>query len=150
MAAIDSMSVAELEAALAQKKSYMSDLLTRRSELERELASIEGELATLGASAPKKRGRPPGAKSAKKTRKKSGRGGQTGPRPKNKLTMKGAVTKALQDAKDGLTLAETAAAVKKLGYRSNSDNFENVVYQCLYNNKKDFPKGKDKKYRVKA
>ena len=153
MASVNNMSVAELEAALSEKRGRLKDLSARRAQLQKELASVEGELETLGGDAPakssaatgKKRGRPAGSKNKPKS---GGKGAQSGKRPKNKMTMKKAVETVLADSKDGLTLSETATAVKKLGYKSKSDNFENVVYQCLYNNKKQFPKGSNGKYKV--
>lgn len=145
MAGLDKLSIADLEAALLQKREYQAELVTRRQKLERELSEIDGEIAALGGGSSPRRGRPPGKKSAKKA--KGRRGAPRGPRPENKMTMKGAVTKVLEKSKSGLTLSETAAAVLKLGYKSNAANFENVVYQCLYNNA-EFSKGDDGKYNV--
>lgn len=151
MAALDNLSVAELEAALKQKRDYLADLVERKHSLEKELASLNGEIAALGGKPVARRGRPPknAVASAASPTKGKRRGAPRGPRPKNKLTMKQAVTKALTGAKGGLTVKETAAAVKKAGQKSKSGNFENVVYQCLFNNKSLFAKNSDGKYELK-
>lgn len=143
MSELDGMSVAELEAVLDRKRAHLQTLADRREALQAELAEVEGELASLGGSAPRRRGRPAGSTNkAKKT------GGLRGKRPKNKLTMKKSIIKALESSKNGLTLRELAVVVKKSGYKSDSSNFENVVYQCLHNNKAMFPKDGDGKYSV--
>jgi len=42
----------------------------------------------------------------------------------------------LKKQKAGLPLDKLATAVLNTGYKSGSPNFKNVLYQCLYNNKK--------------
>ena len=150
----EKMSLSELEEAIASKRS---ELQSRREELVEELSSIDSVLGAMGsgssASAPAKRGpgRPKGSKNAAAaTKKRGGGGGRRGPRPKNDMSMKEAIAKALEGKKDGLTLDEVAAEVKAIGYKSNSANFKNVVYQNLYGNKDMFPKNDDGKYTVKS
>ena len=146
---LDNMSLEELEAAITRKRSELAE---RRDDLLQELSRIDSALGAMGGAAgggtpaapAKRRGRPPGSKNTTKASKK----GKSGPRPKNKLKMKDAITKALEGKKDGLTLQEVADAVAALGYKSNSDNFKNVVYQALYNNKDQFPRGEDSKFRI--
>ena len=148
----EKMSLSELEEAIASKRS---ELQSRREELVEELSSIDSVLGAMGsgssAPAPAKRGpgRPKGSKNAAGTPKKRGGGGRRGPRAKNDMSMKEAIAKALEGKKDGLTLDEVAEAVKAIGYKSNSANFKNVVYQNLYGNKDMFPKD-DGKYTVKS
>ena len=143
----EKMSLSELEEAIAAKRN---ELESRRSELMEELSSIDSVLDTMGgttgassvaAPAKKRPGRPKGSvSSAKKTT------GRRGPRAKNAMSMKDAISKALEGKKNGLTLDEIADAVKALGYKSNSGNFKNVVYQSLYGNKEQFPKNDAGKY----
>lgn len=148
----EKMSLSELEEAIASKRS---ELQSRREELMEELSSIDSVLGAMGTgsggSAPAKRGpgRPKGSKNAG-VAKKGGKGGRRGPRPKNDMSMKEAITKALEGKKGGLTLDEVAEGVKAIGYKSNSANFKNVVYQNLYGNKEMFPKNDDGKYTLSS
>lgn len=125
----DDMSLEEIEALLSSKRSEKrTELESRRNELLSEVASIEREIEELGGG--------------------KGRGGKRGPRAKNSMTMREAITKALGQYKNGATLDQIAEGVKKLGYTSNAANFKNVVYQTLYNNKDDFTRGDDGKFQV--
>ena len=129
------MSLDDLEAAISAKRDQM---LKRRDELLAEIDQIDQALEPLGGGG----GARPGAA------KKGGKTGPRGPRAKNSMTMKEAITAAIGKFKNGATLAEVTEGVKKQGYVSKAANFKNVVYQTLYTNADMFPKGDDGKYRV--
>ena len=127
----EDMSLEDLEAAIEAKKSHLK---TRRSELQAEIAEIDAALDKISGGGSSK----------------GGGGGKRGPRAKNSMTMREAITAAIGKFKDGATLAQITEGVKKQGYVSNAANFKNVVYQALYTNSDSFTKGDDGKYRVNA
>lgn len=126
----DDMSLEEIEALLTSKRSEKrTELEAKRDELLSQVAEIEHQIEELGGGS-------------------GGRGGKRGPRAKNSMTMKEAIEKAIGGHRGGATLDQITEGVKKLGYVSKAANFKNVVYQTLYNNKEQFPKSDDGKYRV--
>lgn len=127
MAKSSSMSLAELESMLKEQKHRLDSLKKKQKNLEKDLESVNREIATIEGKGGRRRGRPPGKKSSakKKVRRR---------RAKNKKPLKGYVTDVLNGNKKGLTLQQISDNVKSAGYKSKSKSFKNVLYQCLYHN----------------
>jgi hypothetical protein len=122
------MSLAELESMLKEQKNRLDSLRKKQKGLEKDLESVNQEIAVLEGKGGRRRGRPPGAKSGG-TRKVRRR------RAKNAKPLKGYVIDVLSSNKKGLTLQEISNKVQDAGYKSKSKSFKNVLYQCLYHNK---------------
>lgn len=111
------LSLAELERILSDRKIQVAELEKRREKLLKELSKVESELqAILG-----KRG------------KSLRRVGVRGPRVKNERSLREHIVEVLSKSKKGYVLTDIAAKVLEAGYKSNSKNFNNMIYQCLYN-----------------
>lgn len=133
--ALHEMTVAQLE------KALLSKLLAARESLRKELGSLDDKIRDLSGSsdskaektteaadgdeAPRRRGRPKGAKNRRGK-------GRRGPRVKNEKSLRVYVQDELQKAKKGLTIDELITNVQAAGYQSKSDKFKNVMYQCLF------------------
>lgn len=129
MAELSKMSLDELEAAIKQKKAERrNELKARHQELSAQLHEVESELNELDGTAGKPRG-------------------GTGSRPKNSMSLREAIAKAIRSSKKGLTKDEIAEAVKADGYKSNSDNFGTIVYQTLYKHE-EFVRNGNGKYSL--
>ena len=126
MAKTSNMSLAELESMLKEQKVRLDSLKKKQNTLQKDLDSVNQEIATLEGKG--RRGRPPGSTSGstKKVRRR---------RAKNAKPLKAHVIEALNGIKKGLTLQQVSDKVQASGYKSKSKNFKNVLYQCLYHNK---------------
>ena len=102
------LSVSEIQVLLSKKQRRLQTLETRREKLVASLRRIEQEIAAI-------KGR-----------------GVSGPRPKNEKPLLDYVTDILGRNKSGLTLAELEKKVLAAGYKTNSGNFSNVIYQGIY------------------
>ena len=100
----------------------LCDRLTELGSLDEQILGLEGGLAPAGEEAAPRRGRPKGSKNK----------GRRVRRVKGQKSLKVWVQEELQKAKKGLTLDELIAAVQAAGYKSKSDKFKNVMYQCLF------------------
>lgn len=109
------LSVADLERMLDRKRSRLNSLEKRREQLQKSLSRIDQQISAL-------QGRPTVAAVRRKTRK----------RPKNPRPLAAYVLQFLGRSKKGLTLAELAQKIQDAGYKSNAEDFKNVVYQCIY------------------
>lgn len=134
--ALREMSVEQLE------KALLSKLVAAREQMRKDLGSLDLKIRDLsgGTSVPKaaesessdedgprRRGRPKGSKNRK---------GRRGPRVKNEKSLRVYVQEELQKAKKGLTIDELITAVQAAGYKSKSDKFKAVMYQCLFHGKR--------------
>jgi hypothetical protein len=129
------LSVAELERMLNSRKTELETLIKKRDKLKKDLATVEKRIRTLqGVPA---------------TTSPSGRG-KAPSRPKNVKPLHQFVTDILAKHKKGLPLAELAKQVLDAGYKTNSKNFKNTLYQCLYNSKAITHDAKTGKYQLKA
>lgn len=130
MAKTSNMSLAELESMLKEQKVRLDSLKKKQNTLQKDLDSVNQEIATLEGKGKGKgrRGRPPGSTSGstKKVRRR---------RAKNAKPLKAHVIEALNGNKKGLTLQQVSDKVQASGYKSKSKSFKNVLYQCLYHNK---------------
>lgn len=131
---LSSMSIAELEALINNRKSKVSSLHVRRNQLVKQLAALDAEIAAAEGKSGATRGRPAHYARAKGAAKRRG----PVQRAQNPKSLKAYVEDALAGNKKGMTIGEIQAAVLKNGYTTNSANFKNTLYQCLYHNEKTF------------
>ena len=129
-------SVSQLEKELARKqKALAKAIAARRSSVERELAKVDAELASLGdvpaKPKAKKAGRP--AKVAKAAPK--GKAKKAGSK-RSSMTMADACAKVLKRRKNGASTKEIAETVAKVGYESKSKNLAPMVAQALSDQKR--------------
>ncbi|HUG17620.1 MAG TPA: hypothetical protein VMM56_01500 [Planctomycetaceae bacterium] len=116
MAKAASLSLSELESLLKEQKSRLAELQKRQSVLKKELDGVNSEISVL-----KGKGRTRGTSKRVKRR-----------RPKNAQSLRAVIIELLSANKKGMNLQEIHDAVVATGYKSNSKNFKNVVYQTLY------------------
>jgi hypothetical protein len=113
----------ELEAAQAKldtaRETALAGFKTRLSEIDAERKTVVGQIQALGGKARGTRGR----------RSTSG----TNARASNEMSLKEAVATVLRDAKGPLSPTEVAAAVNKLGYKTDAENYSTMVSQTLSN-----------------
>lgn len=124
------MTLAQLEELLSARKSQLESLIRERAKLERELAQIDKKIASL-------EGDTGGA------RRKI-----TLSRPRNEKSLHAVVLELLSKNKKGYTLSDLAKQVLDTGYKTNSTNFPNVLYQCLYNSNKFYHDEKTGTYKL--
>ena len=128
-------SVSDLERMLKARKSELDNLIKKRDTKLKELSLIEKRIKVLEG---RKRA------TAQKTRRKSRK------RAKNKLSLRSTVTDVLSKNKNGIALDPLSKRILATGYKSNSGNFKNVLYQCLYNHDEFIHDKKTGLYRVKS
>ena len=127
------MTVSDLERLLDTKKTQLNAALKKRATFLKDLEQVEKRIREL-------EGKP------RTTRKKTRRVRR---RARNKVPLPAVVTEILAKSKKGLSLSELREKVLATGYKSNSANFKNVLYQCLYNSKKFIHDEKTKTYRLR-
>lgn len=127
------ISVAELEKILLSRKQELDDLLRRRAQLQAQLAEVDQEIAQMQGQ------RAGGAYSA------SARGKLV-----NEKSLREYVLEILGRSKRGMSLADLSANVLAAGYRTESSNFRNVLYQCLYNTKDVYHDDSTGTYRLRT
>ena len=131
------ISVADLERILDARKSQVQELGKRRDALHKELAEIQEQLQGIVGAEEKikksgaKRGRPPGSGKRGPGRPRGSK--NRGARPKNERSLRDVISELLSKSKKGLTLEELTPKVVEAGYKSNSSNFSNMIYQNIYN-----------------
>jgi hypothetical protein len=114
------LSVVKLEQILERKRLQLERLTRQRISLQRKLEKVEREIVQIGGD----------NGTTLRVRRKIRR------RPKNTKPLAEVVVDILKKQKAGLSLAQLAEKIQQSGYRSHSADFKNVVYQCLYNNRK--------------
>ena len=131
------ISVADLERILDARKSLVQELGKRRDALHKELAEIQEQLQGIVGTEVKlkksgaKRGRPPGTGKRGPGRPRGSK--NRGARPKNERSLRDVISELLSKSKKGMTLEELTPKVVEAGYKSNSSNFSNMIYQNIYN-----------------
>ncbi len=144
---LGSLSIAQLEALISNRKSKLSSLYQRRDQLNKQLVALDVEIAAAEGSGGGGRGRPAHFSRVKATAKRRG----PVQRAQNEKSLKTYVEEALTASKKGMTISEIQEAVLKSGYVTNSANFKNTLYQCLYHNDKTFVLDKKTKgYKLAA
>ena len=126
-------SVTDLERMLKSKKTELENLIKQREKQLKELSLIEKRIKVL-------EGRKQAA--GRKQRRKSGK------RVKNAHSLRSTVTEVLSKNKSGIALDPLSKRILATGYKSNSGNFKNVLYQCLYNHDEFIHDKKTGLYRV--
>jgi hypothetical protein len=148
------MSIAQLEAAIARRKAVaVRSLRAKRRALAKQLAELDGQMAQLGAAAPRG-GRPKKAakkkvvrrkRRAKKAVKKAAkRGKRIRSSPAQIARVQKTILDAIKSKKDGLLRAELAKAV---GGRAQTLN---TALKKLLTNKKVKTKGVTRNTRYMA
>jgi len=125
------LSVADLERLLDQRKTEWDGLARKKNKLERDLERVERQMAVLEGRRGARRGR------------------KIGKRPKNEKSLRETVLDVLGRSKKGYSLAELSERILASGYKSNSSDFKNVVYQCLYNTEQIVHDPEMGTYRIK-
>ena len=111
-------SVSQLEKELARKqKALAKAIAARRSSVERELAKVDAELASLGDVPAKPKAKKAGSK-------------------RSSMTMADACAKVLKRRKNGASTKDIAEAVTKVGYESKSKNLAPMVAQAMSDKKR--------------
>lgn len=108
------LSIAELERLLETKKDSLLDLAQRREDLVKQIAGLDQEIQQMADL----RGMP------RRQRPK---------RLPNATPLRTVLLDVLKKNKKGFKLDDLAVKIAESGYRSASQNFSNVVYQCIYN-----------------
>jgi septal ring factor EnvC (AmiA/AmiB activator) len=111
-AALESMTVSELQAELNRRRRGVARLERRREKLSAELAAVNAEIAELGGSLT----------------------GGTGTRARNSMTLPDALHQVLQGVT--MSVTEAADAVRAAGYSSSAANFRTMVNQALLKDKR--------------
>lgn len=117
---ISGLSVTALERMLMRKRTQLEHLTKRRETLQRQLEKVDRQIGQIG-------GRNGGPISVRRKVRR---------RPRNARPLAEVVIELLKKNKAGLPLSQLTAKILATGYRSHSSDFKNVVYQCLYNNRK--------------
>lgn len=129
---LSKLSTEELHIEIKRRERTANRLAARREKLLAEVAAIDSELAAFGYE----------AVSSPRSRAGGGR-----KRPRNEMNLVDTLTKALKGKTMGVS--EAAEAATKLGYRSSSANFRNIVNQTLLKHNKVFKKVGRGQYTVK-
>lgn len=132
--------LAEMQAAIAEKQACAEALLARKAELTAELATIdeqlvaEGIIDVDGAAPAKRRGRKPGRKPGRKAGRKAGR-----PKGSKGKAADGTLVQTLQSVlakhPKGMRVSDILPAVKAAGYKSDAKNFYAMVAASLRDKK---------------
>ena len=129
-ASLNGVSTVELARELRRRERQLSKLETKRDSLLSQVASLDQEIASLGALV--------------------GAGGGIGGvrrRPKNDRNL----SEALQELLKGTTMSvtEAAEAVQAAGYKTSAANFRVIVNQTLLREKSRFKKVARGQYTAK-
>ena len=114
------LSVSALERMLSRRRTQLERLTRRRESLQRQIEKVDRQIGQIGG----RNGSDLGVH--KKVRR----------RPRNSKPLTEVVVEVLKKHKAGLALGQLSDKVLATGYKSHSGDFKNVVYQCLYNNRK--------------
>jgi len=128
------ISVAELERILLSRRQQLEELQQRRTTLLAELGRVDEEIAKM--------------QGARQTLSSS-----ASVRPQklvNAKSLREYVLEILGRSKRGMSLSDLSAKVLAAGYRTESSNFRNVLYQCLYNTKDVYHDDGTGTYRLKS
>lgn len=127
------LTVSQLERLLEKKRTRLVSLEQQRARLLKKLQQLDSRIALTGGVV--REGRKP-----RRGRK----------RPKNAQTLLQAMTQVLTQHKKGLSLKDLSEKIIAGGYKTASANFQNTVYQIIYNNQdKVAHDAKTKTYRLK-
>lgn len=128
------ISVAELERILLSRKQQLEELQQRKATLLAELGRIDEEIAKM--------------QGARQTLNVSV--ATRGNKPVNVKSLREYVLEILGRSRRGMSLSDLSEKVLAAGYRTESNNFRNVLYQCLYNTKDVYHDDSTGTYRLKS
>jgi hypothetical protein len=128
MAKTASLSIPKIMKFMESCQTDLADLMRQRDRLAADLAAFDAKLGSMGAAT----SRGPKAGSDGPVRKVRRRKPK---RPKNAQKLPEVLKDVLSRNKKGLLLGELAQKVLDSGFKSNSEKFNNVVYQTLYSKK---------------
>lgn len=112
MAAKKELSLADLEKIMTDRQTKLEALLQKRDQLEQTIEEIDADIQSfLETGSVRRRGQK---------------------RPRNEAPLRPVIVEILSKTKKGMSLHALAEKVKETGYKSQSRNFKNVVYQCIY------------------
>ena len=111
----------DLQRLLNDRQSQRKSLDIRRKRLQKELDVVEGRIDELEGQGRGPRRRRGGRRAVK--------------RPNNVKSLHEFVKDVLSKNKKGCSLKDLIDNVLSAGYKTNSSNFKNVLYQCVYNSK---------------
>ena len=116
-----SMTIAQLERALANTKQKIQGLKERRKKLLAQVADVDKQIAELAGEpvAPVADEEAPAPTPAKRKRRRK--------LPKNTMTLADAVAKVLGEAKEPMRAGGIAEAVTALGYKSKGQRLSKQV-----------------------
>jgi hypothetical protein len=101
----------QLQSELRRRQRSVGSLESRRNKLMKKLAHVDSLIREMGGTV-------------------NGRAGRTsGGRPRNDMTLTGALEKVL--ANKTMSVVDAADAVQKIGYRTNSNSFRTQVNIAL-------------------
>lgn len=131
------ISTGDLSAELQRRSQDISGLEAKRASLLDEVGMIDAEIsvisAAMGAAGQKTTRKPVGRPKGSVGRPKKSVGRPKGSvgrkRPRNAASLEVSLASALKGKTMGVS--ESAAAVKKAGYKSSSPNFRTIVNQAL-------------------
>ena len=123
----EELSLAQLEALIEKRKRQLERLQERRKKLESLLEEVQLKIAAIEGRVQRGQRKATAARSGKPTAKKKRRRGAASKQPLDALDVS-----VLSDVPEGLPLKELEQAVLDRGYKTNSKNFRNVLYQAVY------------------
>lgn len=138
----EKLSIPALEQILETKKAAVQGLRVKRDRIVQQLEEIDGDIARVEGKSG--RARRPSASVKHIT---------YGPRLTLKKNGGKSLLKWVVDVlavTPGLRIAEIHDAVLDAGYQTQSTNFKNTLYQCLYHNEDTFVSKKGKYSLTKA
>lgn len=109
--AVDGLSVAQLQALMAQKKSKLAALGRERKQLLSKLAKLDARIAALSGQ-------------------KGAEGVTPGGRVRNSKSLPELLVEVLSGSKP-MKVGDILEAILKKGYRSSSSNFRSLINQTL-------------------
>jgi septal ring factor EnvC (AmiA/AmiB activator) len=120
------LSIVQLEKMLEERRSKIGSLERKRSKFQRQLDTLDAQIASLGGSA---RAR--------------------GSRPRNKTTLTDAIATVLKKSVGPMKVADIARNALNSGYSTSSSNFRVIVNQALIKDKRFTKAGERGTYQLK-
>lgn len=112
-ASVADLSISSLERLIAKRRRDLARLLKRRQKVERKLAVIDEQIASMGGSGT----------------------GAKGYRARNDVSLVEAITGVLEKVGGAMKVGDITDKVLTTGYRSTSPNFKSIVNQTLIKEK---------------
>ncbi len=135
--ALSRLSTVDLRRELARRERGASKLVAQRVKLAKQIAALDAELASLGAAAPARRGRPVGSKNKRKAAR----------RARNKTSLPDTLAAAVKPGAT-VTVPQATNAVLASGYKTADRNFGQTIARTLAAHKGFKRKGRGTYVRV--